>query len=71
MSQELFTRHEAAEFLRLSVPQLDNVARRGEIQRVKFGQGPRARVLYRRQDLMAYVDANLEPVTVESENDTQ
>lgn len=55
----LYTRVEAAKYLRLSVPQLDNLARRGEIVRVKMGEGPRARVLYRQQDLDGFVEAHL------------
>lgn len=60
MKQELLTRHEAAQFLRLSVSQLDNIARRGEIKRAKFGKGPRARVLYRLDDLRTYVNAHVD-----------
>jgi excisionase family DNA binding protein len=60
MDRQYFTRPEAAEYLRISIPQLDNLAREGEIVRAKFGVGPRARVLYRLQDLDAYVEAHLE-----------
>ncbi len=60
MDSPLLTRQEAADFLRLSVSQLDTLARRGEIRRVKFGEGPRARVLYRREDLETYVDAHIQ-----------
>lgn len=60
MDSPLLTRQEAADFLRLSVSQLDSLARRGEIRRVKFGEGPRARVLYRQEDLEAYVIAHLQ-----------
>ena len=56
----LRTRVEAAEFLRLSVSQLDYLARKGCIPRVKFGTGPRSRVLYRTHDLEAYVVAHVE-----------
>ena len=56
---ELLTRQEAAAYLRLSVSQVDNLSRRGEIKRCKFGQGPRARVLYRLADLQEYVDAHV------------
>ena len=62
---ELMTRHEAAEFLRFSVSQLDNLARAGDIVRVKFGEGPRARVLYRRSDVIAFVDAHVEEIPAE------
>lgn len=60
MNQEVFTRPEAADYLRLSVPQLDNLAARGDIQRVKIGNGPRCRVLYRLEDLRAFLSANIE-----------
>jgi excisionase family DNA binding protein len=59
----LFTREEAAEFLRLSVPQLDNLAREHKITRIKIGEGPPSRVLYRKRDLDAFVEANIEPVS--------
>lgn len=60
MHQEVFTRPEAADYLRISVPQLDTLAARGDVQRVKIGEGPRARVLYRLQDLRAFLCANIE-----------
>ena len=55
----LLDREQAAAYLRLSVSQLDNLARCGDIRRVKFGEGPRARVLYRRKDLETYVAAHV------------
>lgn len=67
----LLTRIEAADYLRLSVPQLDNLARRGEVQRVKIGVGPRARVLYREQDLDAFIEANIDPPTAEEDAATE
>ncbi len=62
MGQELLTRQEAARFLRLSVSQLDTLSRDGELLRVKLGKpgAARARVLYRRGDLLAFVDAHVE-----------
>jgi len=56
---ELMTRKEAARYLRLSVRKLDLLAAKGEIRRVKLGDGKRARVLFRRRDLDAFVEANL------------
>ena len=41
----LYTRHEAAALLKISVSQLDAEARRGKIRRVKFGERGRARVM--------------------------
>ena len=55
----LLTRDEAAGYLRLSVSKLDTAARNGEIRRVKIGDGPRARVLYRINDLDEYVAKHL------------
>ena len=60
MAHDYLTRHEAADYLRISVSQVDTLAREGKIQRAKFGDGPRARVLYRRSDLDAYFDAHIE-----------
>ena len=59
----LFTRSEAAEFLRICVSQLDAVTKRADLPRVKFGgEGrARARVMYRRQDLLNYIDAHVVP----------
>ena len=62
---KLHTRSEAADILRLSVSQLDNPARTGKIKRVKFGEGPRARVLYREEDLATYVEEHLENTNLE------
>ena len=60
LESPFLTRIEAAEFLRFSVSQLDYLARKGEIPRAKFGEGPRSRVLYRAKDLEAYVDSHLD-----------
>jgi hypothetical protein len=60
MEREYLTRLEAADYLRLSVSQLDNLAREGKVQRAKFGEGPRARVLYRKRDLDAFFDKHVE-----------
>ena len=59
-NQEVFSRDEAAEYLRMSIPQVDNLAAAGKIQRVKIGDGPRCRVLYRLEDLRAFLAANVE-----------
>ena len=60
MTHDYLTRIEAADYLRLSVSQVDTLAREGKLQRAKFGERPRARVLYRRGDLDAYFDAHIE-----------
>ncbi len=54
----LLTREEAAQYLRLSVSQLDKIARSGLLKRIKFGEGPRARVLYCADDLNHFIDAH-------------
>jgi len=56
---ELLTRKEAARYLRLSVRKLDLLSAEGKIRRVKLGEGKRARVLFRREDLEAFIEANL------------
>jgi len=56
---ELLTRKEAARYLRLSVRKLDLLSAKGKIRRVKLGEGKRARVLFRREDLEAFIEANL------------
>lgn len=56
---ELLTRQEAATFLRLSLRKLDALSANGELRRVKFGEGQRSRVLFRKEDLEAFVYANL------------
>ena len=56
---ELLTRKEAASYLRLSTRKLDQLAARGQIRRSKLGDGRRARVLFRRKDLDAFVEAHL------------
>jgi len=56
---ELLTRKEAADYLRLSLRKLDALAASGEIRRAKFGEGQRARVLFRRQDLDDFITASL------------
>ena len=69
MIHEYLTRHEAADALRMSVSQLDALARTGKIRCAKLPSGPtakkgeggtqaRARVLYRRTDLDAFFDAH-------------
>lgn len=60
MDTPYFNRAEAAAYIRHSVPQLDNLARRGEVKRVKIGEGPRSRVLYRRQDLDDFMERHIE-----------
>jgi len=50
------TRKEAAAYLRISVRTLDHLAHEGDIPYSKLGNGPRARVLYQRRDLDAYLE---------------
>jgi len=50
------TRKEAADYLRISVRTLDSLARKGEIPYSKLGNGIRARVVYQRKDLDAYLE---------------
>jgi len=56
---ELLTRQEAATYLRLSLRKLDALSTNGELRRVKLGEGQRARVLFRKEDLEAFIQANL------------
>jgi len=55
MSEQLFTRTEAAEVLRISVRTLDRRTREGKIHYLSDGRG--ARVYYRLTDLEAYLDS--------------
>ena len=55
----LYTRHEAAEMLRISVSHLDNETRARKIKRAKFGQGWRSRVMYRPSDREKYIEDHL------------
>ena len=52
-----FTRDEAADYLRISTASLDRRATDGDIKRAKLGGGT---VIYRRCDLDACIEANLE-----------
>jgi len=58
--QNYFTRDEAAEYLRMSPRMLDNLTDVGEIRRAKLGQEKKSKVLFRRVDLDAYVESQLE-----------
>jgi excisionase family DNA binding protein len=49
------TRKEAAEYLRISVRTLDKLAQDGDIPYSKLGNGSRARVVYQRKNLDAYL----------------
>ncbi len=53
------TRDEAADYLRISVRKLDQLAADGEIQYSKMGNGRRSRVLYRMEDLDQYIENHL------------
>jgi len=55
---DLLEREQAADYLHICVDQLDALARKGKITRIKLGSG-RARVLYRRRDLDAYLDRHV------------
>ena len=50
------TRKDAAEYLRISVRTLDKLAQSGEILFSKLGNGIRARVVYQRKELDAYLE---------------
>jgi excisionase family DNA binding protein len=45
------TRKEAADYLRIGVRTLDNLAQKGEMQYSKLGNGIRVHVVYQRKDL--------------------
>ena len=55
MNSPLLTREEAAQFLRISLRKLDDLASKGKIQYAKLD----GRVLYREQDLVEYIERNL------------
>lgn len=52
ISQRLMTRQETADFLRISLRTLDDMAAAGEIQPTRV----RSRVLYRREDVEEYLE---------------
>ncbi len=58
ITSKLYTRMEAASYLRISTRTLDNEARAGNIKRVKLGNKVKSRVLYRLDDLEAYIERN-------------
>ena len=66
---ELLTRKQAACYLKLSLRKLDSLAAGGEIRRIKLGKGPRARVLFRQEDLDAYVEQHLLPANSDFERE--
>lgn len=55
-----FTREEAAEYLRMSTRNLDELSRMGDIRRAKLGTGKSGGVRFRRIDLDAFVERQLE-----------
>jgi len=55
---ELLTRKEAATYLRLSLRKLDALSASGNLRRVKFGEGQRARVLFRKKDLDTFIEVH-------------
>jgi excisionase family DNA binding protein len=50
------TRREAAEYLRISVRTLDKLAKERKVSCSKLGDGLRARVVYQRRELDAYLE---------------
>jgi excisionase family DNA binding protein len=60
---KLLTRKEAAEFLRISLRKLDELASEGEIPYSKMGKGIRSRVVFKLQDLENYVDRQRVDIT--------
>jgi excisionase family DNA binding protein len=60
MDRVYLTRVEAADYIRISVPQLDVLARERKLPRVKFGTGEKGqRVLYRRADLDKFIASHM------------
>lgn len=57
---KLLTRKEAAEVLRISVYQLDRLAKAKKIKRVRVGDSERPRILFRDEDLETFVKEHLE-----------
>jgi excisionase family DNA binding protein len=55
-----YTRAEAAEYLRISPSKLDRLTAEGLIRRAKLGEGTGCAVLYRKVDLDAFVESQLE-----------
>ena len=58
----VYSREEAAQYLGISVPQVGVLAARGELARVKMGEGGRSRVVYRRADLDAFINARVQMI---------
>lgn len=58
--QKYFTREEAADYLRMSPRMLDNLSEAGDLRRAKLGEERKSKVLFRRVDLDAYVEGQLE-----------
>ena len=55
-----YTRAEAAEYLRISPSKLDRLTAEGRLRRAKLGDSTGSAVLYRKVDLDAYVESQLE-----------
>lgn len=60
MERELLSRKEAADYLRISVAKLDNLRREGVLPRVVLRSQKVGRVLFRIQDLRAFVSERVE-----------
>lgn len=58
MSKKYLNRHEAADYIDVSLRKLDQLAADGEIPYSKLGVSPRSRVLYCRDDLDKYIENN-------------
>lgn len=57
--ERLLTRREAAAALRLSLRALDYRVAEGHIRYVRLGNGPKAPIRFRPEDLRDYITANL------------
>ena len=53
---KLLTRKEAAEFLRISIRKLDDLAATGMIPYCKIGDGSRSRVVYELRDIEEFIE---------------
>lgn len=68
--KELFSRSEAAEYLRISVRKLDYLAESGAIRYVKLGSHKTkgARVLYRKCDVEKFIEQHVLDISSEVNN---
>lgn len=62
MTLKMYTLREAAEVLRINHKTLEALFKRGEIRAARVGLGEkRKRLVFREEDLTAYVEAHLSP----------